>query len=208
VTLAFTSLKMPHTLSEPRFIFLTYALTEAAEALRALKEVRRLSHVSEERQPGVVAREWRSIIRELRAALTASANVSKVFWPPRAGVPATRAADLRLLCNLPDAHGLRSRELRNHIEHIDERLDEWLADGPRPFLTIELVHHIAPDWPADKRAESAAACMLVYDAAKDVVTFLGHVFSLAELEKEITEVQGHLTYGIGEIIKDWPTVAG
>lgn len=50
--------------------------------------------------------------------------------------------------------------------------------------------------------------MLVYDAAKDVVTFLGHVFSLAELEKEITEVQGHLTYGIGEIIKDWPTVAG
>ena len=50
--------------------------------------------------------------------------------------------------------------------------------------------------------------MLVYDVAEDAVTFLGQVFSMAELEQQITEVQAQLSYGIGEIIKDWPTVAG
>lgn len=192
---------MPSTVAEPRLIFLTYALSESAEALRALQEVRRLSGEREERQPGVFVLEWRSIIRELRAALTASANISKVFWPSSAGVPAARAADLRMLCNLPDEHGLKSRRLRNHIEHTDERLDEWLAGGPRPFLTIEQVLHVEPDWPADKRAETAAACMLVYDVADDAVTFLGQVFSLAELEKQITEVQTQLSLGLEMVLK-------
>lgn len=196
---------MPYTVAEPRFIFVSYAMSEAAEALRALAELRRLAGVREVRQPGVVALEWHSIIRELRAALVASANVSKVFWSAAPGAPARRAADLRVLCQLPDDHGLKNRRLRNHVEHTDERLDDWLANGPRPFLTIEYVHPAMPDCPAEKRAESAAACVLVYDVASDTVTFLGQDFSLAELEGQLNEVQRQLSYGMGELVKSWPS---
>lgn len=194
---------MPYTIVEPRAIFLLYAIAETGEALRALKEVRRLAGVRIERQPGVEVREWRSIIRELRAALAAAANVSKVLWPPKNSkdVSKARSIELRRLCNLPGEHGLKSRQLRNHIEHADERLDEWLASGPRPFLTIEHVLHAEPIMPAETRAEAAAACVMVYDVTTDVVTFVGHPFCLAEIEAQLSAVQINLGQGLSELIK-------
>lgn len=194
---------MPYTIVEPRFVFLQYALTETAEALRALEQVRRLAGVREVRQPGVELVEWRSIIRELRTSLTAAANVSKVLWSGHRGVPRRRSATLRKICNLPTEHGLDSRTLRNHIEHTDERLDKWLASGPRPFFTIDQVIHDGLDWTAEQRAETADACVLVYDVATDSVVFLGEVFSLADLETQLVEVRDHLSDGLREIAKGW-----
>lgn len=197
---------MAYNLIEPQLIFLQYAMTESGEALRALQAVRRLAGVREQRHPGVEILEWRSIIRELRAALTATANLSRVLWSARNAVSRARASELRGLCNLPDEHALDNRDLRNHIEHTDERLDLWLADGPRPFLTVEYVAHVEPDIPDEKRAEAKAACVLVYDVASDTVTYLGDTFSLSDLEAQVTEVQASLSRGIHEIIKTWPVV--
>jgi hypothetical protein len=93
---------------------------------------------------------------------------------------------------VPDEHGTKSRKLRNHIEHTDERLDKWLANGPRPFLTVEHVAHAEPDRPPEISAEIAAACVLTYDVASDVVTYIGESFSLAELEAQLHEVQDYI----------------
>ena len=86
------------------------------------------------------------IFRALHSMLTHASNVSKLFWPvvPRrqqgetdaqfsARCPApSRAADLRDLLNLPeDKHALKSRKLRDHLEHFDERLDQWQINSVR-----------------------------------------------------------------------------
>lgn len=199
---------MAYTTLEPNYIFLQYAMSEAAEALRALGEARRLAGILEQVQTGVERLEWRSVIRELRAALTASANVSKVFWPVALGVAQTRGGALRVLCGVPDEHGAKSRKLRNHIEHTDERLDKWLANGPRPFLTVEHVAHAEPDRPPEISAEIAATCLLTYDVASDVVTYIGESFSLAELEAQLHEVQDYIGHGLSELTKKWPSVTG
>jgi hypothetical protein len=83
------------------------------------------------------------IFKEIHSFLTHSSNVSKIFWPEVSGsVPRDedkrnrrqrtidRGDYLRTLYNIPSgsASPLWSRELRNHLEHFDERLDNFLYD--------------------------------------------------------------------------------
>jgi hypothetical protein len=39
----------------------------------------------------------------------------------------TRGEELRALVSLDDSSPLHSRELRNRLQHFDERLEDWLA---------------------------------------------------------------------------------
>ena len=89
------------------------------------------------------------IFRNIHSILTHASNVSKIFWPstPRrrsgeseanyhsrcSSLPKlVRAAELRELLALPEnTHALKSRELRDHLEHFDERLDHWQAHSER-----------------------------------------------------------------------------
>jgi len=61
--------------------------------------------------------------------LAHAALVSKILWPPRsdnhpAGV---RGRTLRESLGVTPGHALEGRDLRNHLEHYDERLDSWAA---------------------------------------------------------------------------------
>jgi hypothetical protein len=84
------------------------------------------------------------IFRTIHSLLTHASNVSKLFWPATPGrhsgesdaefntrCPApTRAAELRkLLALLENNHALKSRRLRDHLEHFDERLDNWQSSS-------------------------------------------------------------------------------
>lgn len=69
-----------------------------------------------------------SLLNELQNIITQGAAVSRYFWPVRAKYEA-RGRELMQMYGVTDDSPLRSRELRNAIEHFDERLDEYLADG-------------------------------------------------------------------------------
>jgi hypothetical protein len=89
------------------------------------------------------------IFRTIHSFMTHASNVSKLFWPapPRRKSGETdaayrsrclsipkiaRATELRNLLGLPeDGHVLKSRTLRDHLEHFDERLDQWQATSIR-----------------------------------------------------------------------------
>lgn len=70
---------------------------------------------------------------ELFLLLSATANVSKMFnlSGPAKGraVPVARALRLRELLDIEDPRAW-SRDVRDALEHFDERLDNWLADDP------------------------------------------------------------------------------
>lgn len=60
----------------------------------------------------------------IQSALTACANVSKTLWGTTAKV-GERRHPLRESLGVVDDNPLASRSLWNHLEHFDERLDEW-----------------------------------------------------------------------------------
>lgn len=82
------------------------------------------------------------VFRGIHSFLTHASNVSKILWP---GLPKQkpnesdeqykqriskikkvhRAVELRDELGLPEEHTLRNRQLRDHLEHFDERIDDW-----------------------------------------------------------------------------------
>lgn len=85
--------------------------------------------------------------------LGAAANVSKILWPSPKSENAERGTMLRELLGIPEEHILSDREIRNHFEHYDERLDRWLASsesenyvdqiiGELPYFVARFPKHV------------------------------------------------------------------
>ena len=92
----------------------------AAGAFRRMETVLKVAppHVSE-------------FFREASSFLQHTAAVSKMLWPGGEKDPARseraqrRGAHLRRSLGVEGHHPLKSRRLRDHIEHLDTRLDDW-----------------------------------------------------------------------------------
>lgn len=184
------------------YIMLMFALTECKRALDNLKEVDELANVRIERQPGVEVRENLQIFDRIRLSLQMAANVSRLFWPSQKK-SAARGAHLRSLTGLPITHGLSDRSLRNHIEHLDERLDAWTATSPRPFLTLELV--LYDDYPdaGEMRDKVVGATAIIYDAKDQSVQLFGDTFSLPGIRAELEDVRSKTRQALGVIAAGW-----
>lgn len=67
------------------------------------------------------------VFRSIHSLLTHASNVSRLLWPSRPkDSKAERGRILRKALGIPDDdYPLKSRRLRDHLEHFDERLDEW-----------------------------------------------------------------------------------
>lgn len=176
-------------------IFLLFALTESAGALKALDEIDALVQVRDEPQPGIVRLEWKSVFCQIRLALQFSASLSKIFWPQKSAE--ARGERLRALAALPDQHRLGNRQLRNHIEHMDERLDEWTAVSPRPYLSTDMILP-ADDRPDESRDSIINSCAVVYDVRINSVILFGDTFSLTEIREAIVEVQEKISKALTE----------
>jgi len=73
--------------------------------------------------------ELATIVALVQEALTHAAALSRFFWPsPRKGdhLARARGEKLRSAFGLDDTSPLSSRDVRNAIEHFDERLDQFL----------------------------------------------------------------------------------
>ncbi|WP_336979891.1 hypothetical protein [Altererythrobacter fulvus] len=186
--------------SDRDYIMLSFALTEGRRALDNLAEVERLAALRVETQPGVEVRENRRVFDQIRLGLQVAANVSRLFWPPR---NIARGAHLRSLTGLPETHGLSDRSLRNHIEHLDERLDAWTATSPRPFLTMELVLHDDDAEPEAMRAEVVDATAIVYDAQSRLVHLFGDTFSLPSLRRDLEDVMEKTSQALMTKVRAW-----
>jgi hypothetical protein len=175
-------------------IFLIYALVESARALRSFDEVRRLAAIRETRTPGVEVRENQSIFDSIRMALQFSANVSKVFWPSGKSAQ-ERGRRLRDLTGIPDDHDLKSRALRNHVEHMDERLDDWTANSPRPFSSIEqTLHAEVQSWPNVQDIIDSTA--VAYMEADNSIHLFGEKFLLDDLRADVLDIQNRISIGL------------
>jgi hypothetical protein len=100
----------------------------ARAALGAFEEMRRWLADARTRQR-------REVWVVLQGFLVHTGMVSKLLSPPtKALVSRNRGETLRAHLNVPADSALLDRSARNAIEHLDERMDNWLKGGHSGFL--------------------------------------------------------------------------
>jgi hypothetical protein len=66
----------------------------------------------------------------LQSLVIALGNISKILWP-RNKKYKNRGIELRTFLDVQDDSALRKRDLRNLLEHFDEKADDWFAAEER-----------------------------------------------------------------------------
>lgn len=94
----------------------------------AADEVRAALDVGHECDP--CSQQWQdcafTVISGVQALVTQAGSVSRYFWPARAKEPhLSRAQRLKTSLELTEDSPLKSRHLRNRLEHLDEQLDDF-----------------------------------------------------------------------------------
>lgn len=63
----------------------------------------------------------------IQSFLTSNANISKLLFPIKE--TNVRGQELRVLLEIEETSPLRPRDMRNHFEHFDERLDKFINES-------------------------------------------------------------------------------
>ena len=184
--------QLPITKVDPDFAFIMFALTESGNAIRSIGELEQLFNVRDRVNDAVERRENASIFAKLRLVLTYSASVSRIFWPAKDSSKVRRRCNrLRNLVGIPDAHALSNRDLRNHIEHFDERLDSWLGVAPRPFTSFEIV--VYKDLPEQTIEALQASVPVMFFENGHVIRLFNHEYNLADLRAALQDIRDRIS---------------
>lgn len=133
-------------------------------------------------------RAWYSI----QALLIASANVSKLLWPSgrhnkgRPPIP-ERGEELRATLPVSDPSPLEPRNLRNHFEHFDERLESWATSGEQPIFVDSIVSPLRVKKPG---GSGEPLHLRHYDNRDHVVYFGDDSHELIPLVEELERLWG------------------
>jgi hypothetical protein len=74
----------------------------------------------------------------IQSFLTSTANISKLLFGTKEKVSAARKP-LRESLNVPDCSALKIRDMRNHFEHFDERIEKWNRTSIRHNFADKLI---------------------------------------------------------------------
>jgi hypothetical protein len=105
-------------------------LFNTQSAARSIEQINAVMHVVVENSPEdpVAALPVFYLLGELQNLIVQAAALSRYFWPVRSAHK-WRGEQLRRAFDVSNDSPLRSRDLRNAIEHFDERLDRFLENG-------------------------------------------------------------------------------
>ena len=128
-----------------------FAMSGASQINNALIGTRKVGNSPEEAKLC-----HNEVFRGLHSFLTHSSNISRILWPP---LPQKRKketnSDFKKRCQkLPrvdrsktikkfldfdDGHVLKERRLRDHLEHYDERLDDWGENSEHRNIVTDMI---------------------------------------------------------------------
>jgi hypothetical protein len=129
------------------------------------------------------------VVAAVQEALTHVAGLSRFFWPPaKEKVTQARARKLRMAFGLDDGSVLQSRELRNALEHFDERLDAFLLhDHAGYFFPGAMVDD------ASLSEDAIGHIFRLVDPNTSTFVLLGQAYSFAELRSVAKEISDKAT---------------
>lgn len=159
-------------------------------ALRAANEVREALEAGAQYSPS--SPEWQvcafTIMNGVQTVAIQAAAISRYFWPARANEPhRLRAARLRAGLGVSDDSPLRNRDLRNHLEHFDERLDDFCRNL---VAGVILPTYVGPQGP---EPEVPTFLFRAYYTDVGVLEILGHRFDIAPILNALQTLHDRLS---------------
>jgi hypothetical protein len=158
-------------------------------ALRAAEDVRLALEFGA--QHAADSAEWQesaeSIINGIQVLALQAAAVSRYLWPVRKEeLHRARGARLREGLDVSANSPLKNRDLRNHLEHFDERLDD--------FCQTLLAGHILPTYVGPIGPDPEVPTFLFRAYYTDVAVFeiLGKRFEMVPILNAIQELNDRL----------------
>lgn len=139
-------------------------------------------------QRAIAARNLFAVFHATHGMLTHLSAISRLLWPPKSsGAQSLARGDyLRKTIEIADAHPLHDRTLRNHLEHFDERLDEFLvARGTGNMIDNIVGSPRAIGGSSFKDSDVLRA----YDPSTGEMWFRGERFELGELYASMDTVK-------------------
>jgi hypothetical protein len=121
----------------------------------------------------------------VNATLNSVANISKLLWPNsgRNQFPERRGAALRKSLGVPADSPLKHRKVRNHFEHVDERIETWWLESSSHNLATRNIGPLGALEPLQ-----LSEIFEQFDQATLTVAFQGDKFELQPIADEITEL--------------------
>jgi hypothetical protein len=119
-----------------------------------------------------------AVLDELQNIIAQGAAVSRYFWPADKDHEA-RGRELRQQFKVTEDSPLKSRDLRNMIEHFDEKLDHYLAKG--------IVGQIIPHYfgPEGRSSDVPRHFFRAYFINVGVFEILGKRYQIEPIAKEL-----------------------
>jgi hypothetical protein len=167
-----------------------YMLSLQAISLSAMSSLERVGHKLKEIEATATTDplsdlEEVELLNELQNFILQAGAISRYFWPVKKSHD-WRGSDLRRRLKISDESPLRSRDLRNEIEHFDERLDIYLENG--------IVGNILPQYvgPEPGTQEVPLHIFRAYYFDKGIFHLLGKRHEIIPLAREVNRIHSQL----------------
>lgn len=140
--------------------------------------------------------------REAADFLQHTSAASRLLWPHgssdrvRRERAENRGAHLRTSLGVDGEHVLRSRRLRDHLEHYDERIDDWAETSPNKNIVDNM---IGPRSAIGGDAIRDTDIMRLYDPSTKKFVFRGESFDVQELVSGVIDIRDRAVRRLGEI---------
>ena len=146
-----------------------------------------------------------SVFEAIFSYLHYTSNVSLILWPYPKGRKSikekrmARGSYLRQILLLPEEHLLSDRKFRDHIAHMDERIDDWWGDSER--------HNIARLTVGTRNAISAFNPKEVFEyyiPAEKVFFFRGDEINIQESVNALQDIKVRAGHRIQALMPQFP----
>lgn len=144
---------------------------------------------------------YSEVFRNIHSFLTHASNVSRMFWPPipRKGKNqvdkayedklltldrVVRARALKEEYSLKENNALKNRNLRDHLEHYDERLDHWSKNSKNKNIATTNIGPLGSISPSPDLSDN----MRQFDDARKIYRFRGEDYDLQSIADAIGEI--------------------
>ena len=126
------------------------------------------------------------VFRALHSFLTHTANISRLLFPSRKRdqYAQQRGKKLRDVLCVDDGSPIADRSLRDHLEHYDERLDQWAQRASR---TVRIAtDNIHPKGMGPNVAPESTLRTYLTDSRE--FFFMGHTYEIVPLVREVRRI--------------------
>lgn len=178
----------PKTIWPPYQAFYIHSMLFNTESARSsIEAVNSVMHVVFENSPEnpLAAIPVHHVLDHLQNVTLQAAALSRYFWPVR-NAHEWRGTQLRAVFEVSDQSPLKSRDLRNAIEHFDEKLDKYLEEG--------IVGQIFPEYvgPFPESDGVPVHLFRAYYIDKGLFELLGHRYEMNPIAAEVIRIHAEL----------------